>query len=257
MIERKKKMVDEENQNKLNEFISTQKLNIPSNLSNLLDINNPNKNQQQNKIPIITNPLTNLPLSSPLTNTSNIPTQKNLIHLPYPMNNPQISALSEIEQKIRETEEKKFNPNIDLENLPKEEIYKLFKDMLRRAGITSTWKWEDCQRVLQGETIWKIIKTFSEKRNLFNEYIKECKTKERDEQQLKKEKLRSKYRQMLEEDHSITSDVKFSEIIKKFFTDERWRSIDDRDREDYRRRDTRRSPEKRSSNYNSSSNRRY
>ncbi len=129
-------------------------------------------------------------------------------------------------------EEKKFNPNIDLDNLPKEEAYKLFKDMLRRAGITSTWKWEDCQRVLQGESIWKVIKTFKEKHSLFDEYIKECKTRERDEQQLKRDKLRNKFRQILEEDHSLNSDTKFCDAMKKFCTDERWRAIDERDRED-------------------------
>lgn len=235
MIELKKKMQEIEDHNKLNEFITSQKLNIPSNLSNLLDTNN--KNQQSTNININNmnlnqNAANNNANINNKINQQKIPIPKTLSNLPYSMNNPQISALSEIEQKIRETEERKFNPNIDLENMPKEDTYKLFKDMLRRAGITSTWKWEDCERVLQSETIWKIIKTFSEKRNLFNEYIKECKTRERDEQQLKKEKLRSKYRQMLEEDQTITSDVKFCDVIKKFFTEERWRSIDERERED-------------------------
>ena len=210
MIERKKRMYEIEEQNKLKEFISAQKLNIPSNLSSLLESNNTN----------------NLNL-----NLSNIPAPKQYPNTPYG-NNQNLSALSEIEIKIRENEERKFNPNIDLENLPKDEAYKLFKDMLRRAGVTSTWKWEDCERVLHSETIWKVIKTFHEKRNLFNEYIKECKGRERDELRLKKDKLRSKFRQMLEEDSSLTSDSRFTDIIAKFCSDERWRSIDERERED-------------------------
>lgn len=218
MIERKKRMQEHEEQNKLNEFIQHQKLNIPTNISNLIEANNPASLQQ------LTPGISLLPNA-----------QLPQIPLPKQTNrkvNANLSALSEIEIKIRENEEKKFNPNIDLEKLPKEEAYKLFKDMLRRAGITSTWKWEDCERVLNNESIWKIIKTFKERRNLFDEYIKECKTRERDEQQLKRDKLRSKFRQMLEEDHSISSDTKFSDAIKRLCSDERWRAIDERDRED-------------------------
>lgn len=237
MIERKKKMQDIEEQNKLNEFIQTQKLNIPSNLSSMLEQTNSSGN-----INVASN--IGLPPGSAGVINSSLQMPKAIAPLgPIPLNpmNPlaslnanirSINALSEIEIKIRESEEKKINPNIDLDNLPKEEAYKLFKDMLRRAGITSTWKWEDCERVLQSEAIWKCIKTFHEKRNLFNEYIKDCKTRDRDEQQLKRDKLRSKFRQMLEEDFAITSDTKFNEIIKKFCTDERWRSIDERDREE-------------------------
>ena len=128
----------------------------------------------------------------------------------------------------KKEEKKKSN----LDSLSKEDAQRLFKDMLRKAGVTSTWKWEDCERVLQKEEIWKLIRTFHEKRALFNEYIKECKTREREEQRLKKDKLKIKFRQMLEEDHHISSDTLFSDIIKKFCFDERWRSIDDRDREE-------------------------
>lgn len=212
MMERKKKMQEQEEQTKLNEFIQMQKLNIPTNISNLLENSAPGMALVPNAA------LPQIPLPKPLQANSHV--------------NANLSALNEIELKIRESEEKKFNPNIDLEKLPKDETYKLYKDMLRRAGITSTWKWEDCQRVLQNESIWKVIKTFKEKRSLFDEYIKECKTRERDEQQLKRDKLRTKYRQMLEEDHSLTSETKFSDAVKKFCGDERWRAIDERDRED-------------------------
>jgi len=229
MMERKKRMQEQEEQNKLNEFIQAQKLNIPSNISNIIETNNPAALSQINSSgPTGINLIQNLPGISQIPLPKNFPTQSlNNIN-----NNININAISEIENKIRENEEKKFNPNIDLEKLSKEEAYKLFKDMLRKAGITSTWKWEDCERVLHNEAIWKVIKTFKEKRTLFDEYIKDCKTRERDEQQLKREKLRSKFRQMLEEDIGINSDTKFADAMKKLCSDERWRAIDERDRED-------------------------
>jgi pre-mRNA-processing factor 40 len=122
--------------------------------------------------------------------------------------------------------------NIKNDALPKEDAQRLFKEMLKRAGVTSTWKWEDCERVLNREEVWKVIKTYKEKKSLVEDYIKECKNREREEQRLKKDKLKAKFREMLEEDHTITSDTKFSEIVMKLCTDERWRSIDDRERDD-------------------------
>jgi pre-mRNA-processing factor 40 len=164
------------------------------------------------------------------------------IPLPAPINpNPvipnslisqKLSQLSEYDIKLKEIEEKKKMTALEIEKLPKEDIDKLFKDMLRKSGVTSTWKWEDCERVLYSEEVWKAVKTFSEKRNLFNEYIREFKNREREEMRLKKEKLKVKFRQMLEEDSSLTSDTKFGKIIMKFCHDERWRAIDEREREE-------------------------
>ena len=98
--------------------------------------------------------------------------------------------------------------------------------------MTATWKWEDTERVLYAKPRWKSIKTFLEKRSLFNEYVSECKTKEREDIKLKKEKLKCKFRQMLEEDTSLNSNSKFSEALTKYCYDERWYSIDECDREE-------------------------
>jgi pre-mRNA-processing factor 40 len=49
---------------------------------------------------------------------------------------------------------------------------------------------------------------------------------------LKKDKLRVKFRQMLEEEETLTAETKFSKVIMKFCQDERWRAIDERERED-------------------------
>lgn len=119
-----------------------------------------------------------------------------------------------------------------LENLPLEQLEKLFKELLRRSGMTSTWKWEDCQRNLNKEPLWKAIKTYSEKKRIFNDYIQECRTKEREEQRLKKDRLKAKFRELLDEDHSLTSDTRFGEIAMRYLGDDRWRGLEDRERED-------------------------
>ena len=61
---------------------------------------------------------------------------------------------------------------------------------------------------------------------------RDCKTREREEQKLRKEKLKLKFRQMLEEDNTLNSDSKFNDVFNKFCFDERFRAVDKRDRED-------------------------
>ena len=117
-------------------------------------------------------------------------------------------------------------------HIPKEELYYKFKEKLRLLGITITWKWEDACRVLFNEPEWKSIRTFSEKRNLFNEYINELRSKEKEEIYLKREKNKSKFRQLLSEDNTINSDSTYTEAMSRLSYDERWRSVDEKERED-------------------------
>ena len=117
-------------------------------------------------------------------------------------------------------------------HIPREELYQKFKDKLRTLGITVTWKWEDASRLLFNEPEWKAIRTFSEKRNLFNEYINDLKNKEREEIYLKREKNKSKFRQLLSEDNTINSDSTYTEVMSRLSYDERWRSVDEKERED-------------------------
>ena len=149
------------------------------------------------------------------------------------MNQPNYMSLSSMLDQMKNNEDiNKVNQILEIEKLPKEEKHKLFKDQLRKAGVTATWKWEDAERVLYNEPIWKSIKTFQEKRSLFNDFVRQCKLKEREDIKLRKEKLKVKFRQMLEEDSSLNSNSKFSEALTKYCYDDRWRAIDEREREE-------------------------
>ena len=82
------------------------------------------------------------------------------------------------------------------------------------------------------EPEWKSIRTFSEKRNLFNDYINDLKNKEREEIYLKREKNKAKFRQLLSEDNTINSDSTYTEAMSRLSYDERWRAVDEKERED-------------------------
>lgn len=55
----------------------------------------------------------------------------------------------------------------------------VFKDLLRDMGVTTSWKWEDANRVIQNDPRVKALKTISERKAAFNEFINEMKTRER------------------------------------------------------------------------------
>ena len=133
---------------------------------------------------------------------------------------------------IQKSPIRKDEPNELVVHIPKEELYYKFKEKLKLLGITATWKWEDASRILFNEPEWKAIRTFSEKRNLFNEYINDLKNKEKEEIYLKREKNKTKFRQLLSEDNTINSDSTYTEAMSRLSYDERWRSVDEKERED-------------------------
>lgn len=57
----------------------------------------------------------------------------------------------------------------------------VFKDALREAGVTVTWKWEDANRVIMSDPRVKALKAISERKQAFNDYVNEIKTRERNE----------------------------------------------------------------------------
>lgn len=67
------------------------------------------------------------------------------------------------------------------DNLSKEDSLFVFKDLLREMGVTTSWKWEDANRVIQNDPRIKALKSISERKVAFNDYISEMKTRERTE----------------------------------------------------------------------------
>lgn len=67
------------------------------------------------------------------------------------------------------------------ENLSKEDSYEVFKEVLRDQGVSTSWKWEDANRVIMSDPRIKAIKTIGERKVAFNEYISEMKLRERND----------------------------------------------------------------------------
>jgi pre-mRNA-processing factor 40 len=65
--------------------------------------------------------------------------------------------------------------------LSKEDAVMVFKEALKDSGVSTSWKWEDANRVIMHDPRVKAIKTISERKAAFNEYINEMKSKERND----------------------------------------------------------------------------
>lgn len=139
---------------------------------------------------------------------------------------------------INREEKEKIKENLIKDNinkdkiLTKEEANIQFMELLKQMNITSTWTWEDTERILSNEENWRIVKTYQERKFLFNEYIKKKRIVEKEEEILKKEKARINFRHLLEEDNTITSNSDFINFYNKYYNDQRWRMIEDKERED-------------------------
>ena len=71
---------------------------------------------------------------------------------------------------------KKFR---NYDNLTSEESLLVFKDLLKETGVTTSWKWEDVNRIIQSDPRVKALKSISERKQAFNDYVSEMKTRER------------------------------------------------------------------------------
>lgn len=67
------------------------------------------------------------------------------------------------------------------DNLSREDALHVFFEALREAGVTASWRWDDANRVVMHDPRIKAIKTISERKHAFNEFINELKTKERND----------------------------------------------------------------------------
>jgi pre-mRNA-processing factor 40 len=55
----------------------------------------------------------------------------------------------------------------------------IFKEALTEMGVGSLWKWEDAKRVVEDDPRSRALRSMAERKNAFNDYIKELRNKEK------------------------------------------------------------------------------
>jgi hypothetical protein len=64
--------------------------------------------------------------------------------------------------------------------------------MLAEQGVTSNWKWEDANRVIQNDSLarYNVYRTMGERKQAFIDYQNELRVREREEHREHKEETR-------------------------------------------------------------------
>eukprot|EP00347_Sterkiella_histriomuscorum_P007645 403348123 len=129
----------------------------------------------------------------------------------------------------RITDKKVFR---SFDNLSKEDALHVFKEALRESGVTASWKWEDANRVVMNDPRVKALKTISERKQAFNDYINEIKTKERNDARNRRQQQKEGFLELLGETKNLNSLSKFYIAAKQFQSDSRFKSVEEKDREE-------------------------
>ena len=65
--------------------------------------------------------------------------------------------------------------------MAKDEAMKVFQQLLSDLGVTSSWKWEDVNRVVMEEERSKVFKTTAERKHAFQDYVKQLRNAEKEQ----------------------------------------------------------------------------
>lgn len=109
----------------------------------------------------------------------------------------------------------------------------MFKEALAEAGVTATWRWDDAQRVTASDPRFRALKTTSDRKAAFNQFIEDQKTKDRNEARLRRQQQKEAFVQLLEESRKyLNGTSKFFQVAKILSHDSRFKNIDEKDREE-------------------------
>ncbi|XP_019165292.1 PREDICTED: pre-mRNA-processing protein 40A-like isoform X3 [Ipomoea nil] len=108
-----------------------------------------------------------------------------------------------------------------------------FKALLDSASVGTDWNWDQAMRAIINDRRYGALKTLSERKQAFNEYVGQKKKLEAEERRARQKKAREDFKKMLEESKELTSSMRWSKAISIFENDERYKAVERaKDRED-------------------------
>lgn len=141
-----------------------------------------------------------------------------------------VGNIEESEKSIV-TEEKTVQETQVYEN--KQEAKNAFKALLESANVASDWTWDQAMRVIINDRRYTALRSLSERKHTFNEFIGQKKKHEAEERRNKQKKAREEFKKMLDESKEITSSTKWGKAIAIFEDDDRFKAVERyKDRED-------------------------
>ncbi|KAI3673052.1 hypothetical protein L6452_39162 [Arctium lappa] len=115
----------------------------------------------------------------------------------------------------------------------KQDAKNAFKVLLENANIASDWTWDQAMRIIINDRRYSALRTLSERKQAFNEFLGQKKKQEAEERRNKQKKAREEFKKMLDDSKEITSSTKWSKAIAIFEDDDRFKAVErSKDRED-------------------------
>lgn len=111
--------------------------------------------------------------------------------------------------------------------MTEEEKLKIFKELLEDLGVSATWRWDDVVRALgtSQDRRRNAFPTMQRKKQVFQEYLGECKRRDRELKNEKKLQHRDNFVKLLDE-HHFPVDSHFCDVALMVGADPRFKTID-------------------------------
>lgn len=119
-----------------------------------------------------------------------------------------------------------------LEYRTKSEKIEAFKDLLRSRNVPANSSWDQALRIISVDRRYPLLKTLSEKKQIFNTYKTQKLKEEKEEQRLKAKKAREELEQFLLSTSRMNSSVRYRKADSMFFDHPKWMAVSERDRRD-------------------------
>ncbi|KAI7744431.1 hypothetical protein M8C21_017311 [Ambrosia artemisiifolia] len=115
----------------------------------------------------------------------------------------------------------------------KQEARNAFKALLESVNVASDWTWDQTMRVIINDRRYGALRSLSERKQAFTEFVGQKKKQEAEQRRAKQIKAREEFKKMLEESKEITVSTKWSKASAIFEDDDRFKAVERfKDRED-------------------------
>ncbi|CAG8510934.1 4131_t:CDS:10, partial [Acaulospora colombiana] len=122
-------------------------------------------------------------------------------------------------------------PRIEFET--KEEAVAAFRKLLKDSGVKPDWSWEQTMRAIISNPMYRAIKTLTERKQAFHDYVDELRKKEEEEKKAKTIKIRQDFISLLESHPEVNSSTRYRKVCEILGEEPAFMAIeDDRMRED-------------------------
>ncbi|GAM22720.1 hypothetical protein SAMD00019534_058950 [Acytostelium subglobosum LB1] len=116
---------------------------------------------------------------------------------------------------------------------PSGDPIKMFKDMLQQADVASNWSFEKAHKLVANDERYHLLKTMSERKQAFQEYLGDRKVFEYEEKRRKEKRCRDELVRMLRESPEVSPSMTWLRAQLYFDGDSKWEAVDsERERED-------------------------